>query len=99
MGDERKEMPFTAAVVVKLATSLSRGLKYLFVGMGALDRGSRWAYVCERCTFVAGGSRFMAADTLMARITPCLENGKLERYCEANRDRYYLAFPVPPLPE
>src|SRR5690606_41552093 len=35
----------------------------------------------EQRAFAGGGSRFTAGDTLMARITPCLENGKIARFC------------------
>ncbi|MBD3814170.1 MAG: restriction endonuclease subunit S [Betaproteobacteria bacterium] len=48
--------------------------------MGAVSAGSRSACASEQRKFDGGGSRFAAGDTLMARITPCLENGKIARF-------------------
>jgi len=48
--------------------------------MGAVSAGSRSAYASEQRQFDGGGSRFAVGDTLMARITPCLENGKIARF-------------------
>jgi type I restriction enzyme S subunit len=48
--------------------------------MGAVGPGSRSAYASEQREFDGGGSRFAVGDTLMARITPCLENGKIARF-------------------
>lgn len=74
-------MPFSSAVHVNPPTPLVRGREYPFVAMAALNPGLRCAYSPERRAFDGGGSRFMPGDTLMARITPCLENGKIARYC------------------
>lgn len=49
--------------------------------MGAVNASSRCAYAIEERPFDGGGSRFAVGDTLMARITPCLENGKIARFC------------------
>jgi type I restriction enzyme S subunit len=81
MAGEWKEMPFSDAVLVNPATALRRGEVYPFVDMAALHPGSRSAYASEQRAFAGGGSRFTAGDTLMARITPCLENGKIARFC------------------
>ena len=48
--------------------------------MAAVNVGSRNAYSAEEREFKGNGSRFQNGDTLMARITPCLENGKIARY-------------------
>ena len=48
--------------------------------MAAVNYGSRSTYASEAREFKGGGSRFTDGDTLMARITPCLENGKIARY-------------------
>ncbi|WP_439810980.1 restriction endonuclease subunit S [Bordetella bronchiseptica] len=56
--------------------SIKRGAVAPFVDMAALPENQRdIAYVSER-EFSGGGSRFQNGDTLFARITPCLENGK-----------------------
>ena len=59
---------------------LDRGETYPFVDMASVDPGSRSAYPSSQREFRGGGSKFHNGDTLMARITPCLENGKIARY-------------------
>ena len=55
---------------------IKRGAIAPFVDMAALPEHKRdIAHVSER-EFTGGGSRFQNGDTLFARITPCLENGK-----------------------
>ncbi len=77
---EWPEMPFSQGVQVNPAVRLERGGVYPFVDMAAVNADSRSAYPSERRPFMGGGSRFQNGDTLMARITPCLENGKIARY-------------------
>ena len=79
MGDWQ-EMPFSQAVQVNPKVRLTRDEIYPFVDMAAVDTQSRRAYASEERRFKGGGSRFQNGDTLMARITPCLENGKTARY-------------------
>jgi type I restriction enzyme S subunit len=81
MAGEWRELQFSEAVLVNPAVRLARGGRYPFVDMGAVTPGSRCAYAGEEREFTGGGSRFQHGDTLMARITPCLENGKVARYC------------------
>ncbi len=75
-----KNMPFGEAVLVNPAVALKRGKIYPFVNMAAVNPNSRFAYAVERRKYSGSGSHFQAGDTLMARITPCLENGKIARY-------------------
>jgi len=82
MADEWQEMAFSDAVVVNPGTRLERGNSYPFVDMSVVDASSRCVFASEQRPFDGGGSRFIAGDTLMARITPCLENGKIARYCD-----------------
>ena len=74
------ELPFSDAVLVNPAVRLERCVTYPFVDMAAVNADSRSAYSSEQREFRGGGSRFHNGDTLMARITPCLENGKIARY-------------------
>ena len=73
-------LPFSNAVILNPTVQLRRGEDYPFVDMAAVNPGSRWAYAGSRRGYSGGGSRFQDGDTLMARITPCLENGKIARY-------------------
>ena len=77
---EWQSMPFSEAVIVNPPVRLQRGTEYPFVDMAAVDPGIRWARAESQRKHSGGGSRFQDGDTLMARITPCLENGKTARY-------------------
>ncbi len=74
-------MPFTEAVVVNPKVRLECGMTYPFVDMATVDAGFRCVHAVDQRAFSGSGSRFQDGDTLMARITPCLENGKIARYC------------------
>jgi type I restriction enzyme S subunit len=76
-----RELPFSEAVLLNPPVQVERGSRYPFVDMSAVSPGSRCAYATEEREFSGGGSRFQHGDTLMARITPCLENGKIARFC------------------
>jgi len=80
MGDEWRYIPFTEAVEVNPKISLTRGAVYPFVDMKAVDPSRRGVTESGFREFKGGGTRFLPFDTLMARITPCLENGKIARY-------------------
>jgi type I restriction enzyme S subunit len=80
MAGEWREMPFSQAVTVNPRVQLTRGATYPFVDMGAVSAGTRSVFASEQRQFDGGGSRFTVGDTLMARITPCLENGKIARF-------------------
>ena len=75
-----RKLGFSEAVQVNPKVNLERGETYPFVDMAAVSAGSRSACPLDRREFRGGGSKFQDGDTLMARITPCLENGKIARY-------------------
>ena len=81
MGGEWQNMPFSEAVSINPKVRLKKGKTYPFVDMAAVNSDARCAYMSEEREFKGGGSRFQSGDTLLARITPCLENGKIARYC------------------
>ena len=74
------ELPFSEAVEINPPVVTKRGEIYPFVDMASVDPSSRSVAPVALRAFKGGGSRFQAGDTLMARITPCLENGKIARY-------------------
>jgi type I restriction enzyme, S subunit len=80
MAGEWNELPLSEAVLLNPTTSLKRGTVYPFVEMSAISAGTRDVKCSEHREFTGGGSRFKDRDTLMARITPCLENGKIARF-------------------
>ena len=56
--------------------SLKQGNEYSFVEMKDLDAMHKYVSPSAR-KGLKGGSKFENGDTLFARITPCLENGKI----------------------
>lgn len=73
-------MSFTDAITVNPSILFEKGKVYPFVEMAAVDPDARSVCESERREFNSGGARFAPGDTLMARITPCLENGKIARF-------------------
>ena len=55
--------------------SLKKGAVATKISMDKLQPFTKKIPTTERAAF-AGGSKFCNGDTIMARITPCLENGK-----------------------
>lgn len=80
MPGEWRQEPFSSAVLINPPVRLKRGCEYPFVSMDAIGPGSRWVYASRQRAYEGGGSRFQDGDTLLARITPCLENGKIARF-------------------
>ena len=72
--------PLTLAVQINPKVSLKKGKLYPFVDMKSVNPLWRSVSETEYRVFKSGGARFIPFDTLMARITPCLENGKITRY-------------------
>ncbi len=56
---------------------LEKGSEYSFLVMDNLQPGVKYISTESRRIFSGAGSRFENRDTLFARITPCLENGKI----------------------
>ena len=56
--------------------TIKKGSIAPFVAMADLQENYREIINCEDKEYKGGGSRFINGDTLFARITPCLENGK-----------------------
>jgi type I restriction enzyme S subunit len=71
-----KENRFSDFVVINPTVSLKGREKYSFVEMKDLQDGNKFCSPnAERKP--SSGARFHEGDTLFARITPCLENGKI----------------------
>lgn len=105
MNGEWREVPFSEAVLVNPAVRLNPGTVYPFVDMAAVNAGSRSVHSKEEQEFKGNGSRFQNGDTLVARITPYLENGKTAYVDFLPHDRigwgsteYIVMRPMPPLP-
>ena len=81
MAGEWRTLRLGQAVILNPSVDLKRGAEYPFVDMQAIIPGSRCVTSDVQRVFNGGGSRFATGDTLMARISPCLENGKIARFC------------------
>ena len=73
---EWKEYRFSDFVDINPIVKIPKGVPVSFVEMKDLDSMTKY------CTYsqmkeLGGGCRFKDEDTLFARITPCLENGKI----------------------
>ena len=75
-----RNLPFSEAVVVNPPVALKRGCDYPHIDMALLTPGTRSVRAVATRQYRGGGSRFEPGDTLFARITPCLENGKTSRF-------------------
>jgi type I restriction enzyme S subunit len=85
-------LPFNQAVLVNPAVRLEKRREYPFVEMAAVDPNRRGVSESECRMSGSGGARFKAFDTLLARITPCLENGKIARFEPLSRSPKVIAF-------
>lgn len=73
---EWKEYKFSDFVAINPTISMKSTELYSFVEMKDLQDGKKYCYPsAERNP--SSGARFYEGDTLFARITPCLENGKI----------------------
>lgn len=77
---EWQEIPLDQAVVINPQVKIASGSDVPFVDMKQVVPGQKVVCAVERRTYTGGGSKFVSGDTLMARITPCLENGKIGQY-------------------
>jgi len=67
---------FGDVVEINPPVKLNRGVLYDFVSMEALNPGFKYVYPNQKRE-AGGGTKFREKDTLFARITPCLEHGKI----------------------
>lgn len=77
MSSEWKNRLLSEIVEINPKRTIKKGETTPFIDMAALPINSRDVNVaiCSR-EYKGGGSKFQNGDTLVARITPCLENGK-----------------------
>lgn len=76
-------MLFSEFVNINPKVSLERGKEYPCVMMDEVEPGKKFVSGIIKKSF-KGGSKFQKDDTLFARITPCLENGKIAKYTGQN---------------
>lgn len=71
-----KEYVFSDFVDINPKVALKANQQYSFVEMKDLEPNNKFCLPSQN-RVLAGGARFNNGDTLFARITPCLENGKI----------------------
>lgn len=71
-----KEIHFSDFVAINPPVKLPMKEQVSFVEMKDLEDGRRYCYPSST-RLNGGGAKFENGDTLFARITPCLENGKI----------------------
>ncbi len=71
-----KEYKFSDFVSINPTISLKGGNSFSFIEMKDLSEGKRYVHP-SMDRKLTGGARFREGNTLFARITPCLENGKI----------------------
>ena len=64
-------------VEVNPQVKLEKGKEYLYIEMADINPGNSFVFPQKERVYKSGGSRFQSGDILFARITPCLENGKI----------------------
>ena len=73
---EWKEYKFSDFVEINPSVKIPKGIPVSFVEMKDLDSSVKYCESSQKKE-LTGGSRFINGDTLFARITPCMENGKI----------------------
>src|SRR5260221_5263309 len=73
-------MKFEDYVELNPRVTLARGSLVPFVSMESVVPGNRWVRPTQSRPAHGSGSKFITGDVLFARITPCLENGKIAQY-------------------
>ena len=73
---EWKEVQLSSFMDFNPSTPLKKGSECIKIGMEHLTPNGKKISDWERSSFNSG-TKFKNRDTLVARITPCLENGKI----------------------
>ena len=63
---------------------MKKGVEYPFIPMENLDSNNKFAKPLSSKVLKGGGAKFEEGDTLFARITPCLQNGKISQAKDLN---------------
>ena len=82
-------MIFSDFAHINPKVSLQKGEVYSFIEMGDVIPGNRYVTACKKKEYKGGGSRFQSNDIIFARITPCLENGKIAQVKGKDGEKYF----------
>jgi len=70
-------MLFSDFVHINPKTDLKKGEVYSFIEMEDVTPSNRYIRPVKQKQYKGGGCKYQSKDILFARITPCLENGKI----------------------
>jgi type I restriction enzyme S subunit len=73
---DKLSQPLTELVAINPQRKLPKGIESTYIAMDQLPIDARNIDKIEKREFSGSGAKFQNGDTLLARITPCLENGK-----------------------
>ncbi len=82
-------MLFSDFVDINPKIELKKGGSYPFIEMADLTPGKRYISASTQKEFKGGGSRFQTRDIIFARITPCLEHGKIAQIKGKDNGKYF----------
>ena len=86
-GNEMRDtIRFGDFVEVNPRIRLEKGKEYPYIEMADVNPSNGFVLPQKERVYKGGGSRFQSGDTLFARITPCLENGKIVRCKHTSND-------------
>lgn len=77
MGSDWDEYVFSEAVNINPKRNLEKGTVAPYIEMSSVLPDKRKPNEIKMKEYSYGGAKFKSEDTLLARITPCLENGKI----------------------
>jgi len=81
-------MKFCEFADINPKEKLQKNEEYFFVEMTDIVPGNRFVYPKKK-KYKGGGSKFTSGDVLFARITPCLENGKIAQIKVENNTKCF----------
>ncbi|MDY6823971.1 MAG: restriction endonuclease subunit S [Thermodesulfobacteriota bacterium] len=76
MGSEWQTSKLGDVIAINPSRSLAKGSDSVYISMQQVETAKRFINEIDHRAFKGSGARFQNGDTLLARITPCLENGK-----------------------
>lgn len=82
-------MLFSEFAQINPKVDLKKGEFYPFIEMNDLTPGRRYISAIKEKVFKGGGSRFKTGDVIFARITPCLEHGKIAQIKGKDNEEYF----------
>jgi type I restriction enzyme S subunit len=74
-----EEIQFSELIDFSPKINLEKGEIYDCIMMDVVDGNIKYVQEIKQKSFSGGGAKFANGDTIFARITPCLENGKIAK--------------------